>query len=86
MSTHGPIDPAWADTMRGLMAVLDDTFNHGLKPPNKKVGIVLLMFEYGDADGKRTNYISNGADRADMIKLFRELADRFEGTHPEEQT
>ena len=82
MSTHGPIKSEWRDTMNSVMAILDKNYNPD-RP--RKVGIVILMFEYGAADGGRTNYISNGADRADMIKLFRELADRFEGTHPDER-
>jgi len=83
--THGPLDPAWADAMTGVMQVLDHSFNGDLKAPDKKVGIVILMFPYGEAASGRTNYISNGAQREDMVLLLRELADRFEGTHPEEQ-
>jgi hypothetical protein len=38
---------------------------------------VLLVFNYGEKEG-RCNYISNGADRKDMVKLLREQAQRFE--------
>lgn len=43
----------------------------------REVGFVLLVFPYGSNDG-RCNYISNGADRKDMVKLLREQANRFD--------
>jgi len=85
MSTHGPIEQPFNKLMVDVMGILDTHMNPGLKAPNKKIGIVMLVFPYGDDSG-RSNYISNGASREDMIKMFRELADRFEGTHPEEQS
>lgn len=86
MSTHGPIESQFQNIMVDVMRTLDTYLNPGLKAPNKKIGIVMLTFHYGEVDGSRTNYISNGASREDMTKLLRELADRFEGTHPEEQS
>lgn len=64
--------------MQGVAEALDDTFNGTAKHPNKKVGFVLLLFEYGTHDG-RANYISNGVSRKDIACLFREMAARFEG-------
>jgi tryptophanyl-tRNA synthetase len=84
MSTHGPVESRWIEAMNAVMADLDQIFNGKAKAPNKSVGLVLLVFPFQGHEG-RSNYISNGADRKDMIRLFRELADRFEGTHPEEK-
>jgi hypothetical protein len=44
----------------------------------REVGFVLLVFEFGEKKG-RCNYISNGADRKDIVTLFREQIKRFEG-------
>lgn len=71
-----------AASLHASMAALDDHFN-GPKPPGatgpswRKVGLVLLQFEYGNKQGI-ANYVSNGADREDMILFLRETADRFE--------
>jgi hypothetical protein len=40
---------------------------------------VLLVFPFGDAEGNRCNFISNGADRKDIVVLFKEMIARFEG-------
>jgi len=60
-----------------IARALDDVLNEGLKGADRKVGFVLLLFEYGESDGT-CNYISNGADRRDIIKLLREQANRFD--------
>jgi hypothetical protein len=36
------------------------------------------MFPFGATDG-RCNFISNGADRAEIVSLFKEMISRFEG-------
>ena len=43
---------------------------------------MLLVFpfnESGDTTGERCNFISNGADRKDIVVLFKEMIARFEG-------
>jgi hypothetical protein len=37
-----------------------------------------MVFPYGDHSG-RCNYISNGADRKDVVTLMKEMIARFEG-------
>ena len=37
-----------------------------------------MMFPYGDTTG-RCNYMSNGADRRDVVTLMKEMIARFEG-------
>ena len=83
MSEHalgdGPIEAhLWAQ-MNGTMEAIDDVFNGvGATPATRKIGLVLLSFPYGAHDG-RCNFISNGADRKDLVALFKEMIARFEG-------
>jgi len=76
---HKPIDPKYRQHMNAVAQALDETFNGQAKGKDRKVGFVLLVFEFGEAEAARCNYISNGADRKDIISLFREMAARFEG-------
>jgi hypothetical protein len=82
MSDHtlgdAPIEQAYIDQMNAVAAALDETFNGDLKAPHKTTGFVLLVFPYGDKTG-RANFISNGADRRDIVTLFKEMIARFEG-------
>lgn len=73
-----PIEDAYREQMNAVAAGLDQIFNGDAKAPNKKVGFVLLLFEYGEQEG-RCNFISNGADRKDIVVLFKEMIARFEG-------
>jgi hypothetical protein len=73
-----PIDPKYYEQMNAVAQALDQTFNGDARGNDKKVGFVLLLFEYGEKEG-RCNYISNGADRRDIVTLFREQIKRFEG-------
>jgi hypothetical protein len=73
-----PIEPAYRQMMNDVARGLDEFFNGDTKAPDKKVGFVLLLFEYGETEG-RCNFISNGADRKDIVVLFKEMIARFEG-------
>ena len=75
--TPYPLEEQYAEKMRSLARVLDEYFNGGLKGDARDTGFVLLVFPYGEGEG-RCNYISNGADRRDMVKLLREQANRFD--------
>lgn len=70
-----PIEPAYEAKMRAVAEGLDALFND--PGPERTVGFVLLVFPFGSEDG-RCNYISNGADRKDIVRLFREQIARFE--------
>jgi hypothetical protein len=74
-----PIEAQFQSDMIALATAIDEIFNGDLKAPNKTTGFVLLVFPYGEREG-RCNYISNGANRADMVRLLREQANRFEET------
>lgn len=73
-----PIEQAYREQMNAVAAALDKTFNDDAKGDDRKVGFVLLLFEYGEKEG-RCNFISNGADRKDIVTLFKEMIKRFEG-------
>ena len=70
-----PIEPGYERQMQEVAKALDIAFNGG--GARRKTGFVLLVFPFGESEG-RCNYISNGADRADVLKLLKEQAARFE--------
>lgn len=74
----GPIQADYREKMNAVMATLDQFMNGEAKGSARETGIVVLMFPFGSVDG-RCNFISNGADRADLIVLFKEMIARFEG-------
>jgi hypothetical protein len=79
-----PIEQQYHDEMNLLARQLDLEFNGQVSNGQvsigeRSTGFVLLVFPFGSKDG-RCNYISNGADRNDIVKLFREQIKRFEGT------
>jgi len=73
-----PIEPAYVEQMQSVAAALDQIFNGDQHGGDRETGFVLLVFPFGSKDG-RCNYISNGADRADVLRLLKEQARRFEG-------
>jgi hypothetical protein len=73
-----PIEDAYHEQMNAIAQALDTLFNGPVKGPDRKVGFVLLVFEYGEKEG-RCNYVSNGADRRDIVTLFKEQIKYFEG-------
>lgn len=73
-----PIDPKYRDQMVVVAGSLDEFFNGAARGADRRVGFVLLVFEYGETEG-RCNFISNGADRKDLVTLFKEMIARFEG-------
>jgi hypothetical protein len=72
-----PIEPAYIEKMNQVAHALDEVFNGGKHGNDRTTGFVLLVFPFGSQDG-RCNYISNGADRRDIVKLFTEQIKRFE--------
>lgn len=73
-----PIQPEYRATMQAVAEALDHTFNGDARGSDRRVGFVLLVFEFGEQEG-RCNYISNGADRKDVVTLLKEQIKRFEG-------
>ena len=72
----GPIEEAYSVQMKSLATLIDRVFNGALRGKDRKVGFVVLLFEFGDTG--RANYISN-ANRADVVALLKEQLARFEG-------
>lgn len=70
-----PISAEYHSKMVAIAHAIDDFFNEG---DDRKTGFVLMVFPYGDTSG-RCNYMSNGADRKDVVALMREMIARFEG-------
>jgi len=78
----GPIQPDLIEAMNGVAKGLDEIFNGQTKGEDRKTGFVLMVFPFNELEpgGKgRCNYISNGADRKDIVVLMREMIARFEG-------
>jgi len=73
----GPIEPEHIEKMNKVARALDQLFNGDTRGADRSTGFVLLVFPFGEKEG-RCNYISNGADRKDIIKLLREQANRFD--------
>jgi hypothetical protein len=78
-----PIEDAYRDKMQQMAAALDGFLNDGAKGKDRAAGFVLFVFPFGDVTG-RCNFISNGADRKDVVVLMKEMIARFEG-QPEMQ-
>lgn len=73
-----PIENRFREQMNSIASALDSLFNGDTKGAKREVGFVLLTFPFGSNNG-RCNFISNGADRKDLVILFKEMVQRFEG-------
>lgn len=82
MSEHtlgdAPIEPKFIEMMNKVAIGLDKVFNGESRGNDRKTGFVLLVFPFEDHEG-RCNYISNGADRKDIVVMMKEQIKRFEG-------
>ena len=63
--------------MEAVAESLDQIFNGSREPTTRTTGFVLLLFPFGDKSGL-CNYISNGADRKDIVTMMKEQIKRFE--------
>lgn len=73
-----PIETEYIEKMTAVANALDELFNGDVKGAARKTGFVLLVFPFHESEG-RCNFISNGADRKDIVTLFKEMIARFEG-------
>jgi hypothetical protein len=76
-----PIQPEFYERMNELARLLDMAFNGEKKGKARPTGFVLLVYPFGNLEkgDARCNFISNGADRKDLVALFKEMITRFEG-------
>ena len=73
-----PVEQEYHDKMVATVQALDEVFNGEAKGDDRQVGFVLMVFPFCDVEG-RCNYMSNGADRKDIVSLMKEMIARFEG-------
>ncbi len=78
-----PIEAQYLEQMKTVASVLNEVFNGETRGPARKTGFVLLVFPFNDHGG-RCNFISNGAQREDIVCLFREMIARLEGMPDQE--
>jgi hypothetical protein len=81
-----PVQAEYHETMVAICETLDRFFNGDLQGRDRPTGFVLMVypfdgFEKGDS---RCNYMSNGANRKDVVTLMKEMIARFEG-QPEQK-
>lgn len=74
-----PISPEYAENMKALGRGIDAVLNGPAEGAARQHGFILMVFPYGDKDGARCNYLSNGADRRDVVAMMKEMIARFEG-------
>lgn len=74
-----PIEGQYHAQMTAMMRAMDEFINGDLKGGERHTGIVILMFPFGEAESGRTNFMSNGANRRDVVTLMKEMIARFEG-------
>lgn len=73
-----PIEAKYHQKMTAIAAAIDEFFNGEAKGDARTVGFVLMVFPFDNREG-RCNYLSNGADRKDVVTLMKEMIARFEG-------
>jgi hypothetical protein len=73
-----PLEPQYREQMVAVAQTLDKFFNGKAGGPDRSTGFILLVFPFNDHEG-RCNFISNGADRRDVVVMMREMIARFEG-------
>lgn len=74
-----PIQEEYRELMNKLAFALDKMFNGETTGQDRKTGFVLMVYPFGEQGQGRCNYISNGADRRDVVVLMKEMIARFEG-------
>ncbi len=73
-----PIQDEYRAQMNAMAKGIDEIFNGDLKWDDRHTGFVLLVFPFGEKEG-RCNFISNGANREDIVCMFKEMIARFQG-------
>ena len=74
----GPVEEQYRAMMIEIVHALDEMLNGDARGKDRQTGFILLVFPYGEKEG-RCNYMSNGADRRDVMIMMKEQIKRFEG-------
>lgn len=72
------VDAEYRAKMIAICQTIDEFVNDGVKGHDRKTAFVVMMFPFGAGPG-RTNFMSNGVDRKDLVVLMKEMIARFEG-------
>lgn len=72
------VEEKYYKLMTEVARVVDGIFNGDAKGDKRETGFVLMVFPFNNPEG-RCNYMSNGADRSDIVTLMKEMIARFEG-------
>lgn len=78
-----PLQEEYRQQMIDIVKTLDEFLNGPAKGSDRKTGFLLMVFPFGSSDG-RCNFVSNGANREDVVCLMKEMIARFQG-YPEQQ-
>lgn len=73
-----PVEPEVIKQMEAIARTLDEFLNEGKLGEARPWGFVVMIFPFGDQTG-RCNFMSNGADRREIVVLMKEMIARFEG-------
>jgi hypothetical protein len=76
-----PIQPEFYQKMNDIAKALDRVLNGEARGKDRPTGFVLLVYPFGNLEkgDARCNFISNGADRKDVVTLMKEMIAHFEG-------
>lgn len=69
-----PIEQRYREILQNLGRRIDRVLQMGT---GKKMGFVLLLFDFGEVKAGRMNYLSN-AERGSMLKALQELVAQME--------
>lgn len=75
----GLIAEEYREKMNQIARALDMIFNDLESGTPRQTGFVLMVFPFGGHEAGRCNYISNGANRKEIVTLMKEMIARFEG-------
>lgn len=75
------VQEQYRQQMITVVQALDHHFNGDKRGKDRPTGFVLMVypFENFDKGDSRCNYMSNGANRKDIVALMKEMIARFEG-------
>jgi hypothetical protein len=81
----GPLEKYYREQMTQLAHFIDMMLNgqKAGKPGERETAFVLMVFPFGEQRQGRCNYISNGVNRGDVVKLMEEQILRFKGLYKE---
>ena len=75
------VQKEYRDMMIAIVEFLDEAFNGDKHGEDRPTGFVLMVYPFANFENgdTRCNYMSNGADRRDVVTLMKEMIARFEG-------